>query len=552
MATRLSTIDRPETDDGTYERERDLLEIDDLIIVCRSRLHGVSDNILSAATKNDTSSMYERLRKEAEDDTLRAERLAWMRDNVEFLQRTIEKAARESAEFSREINEAAAWLGSKPAENLRAWFFGPDCLEMYRSMWFQHDWQDMKARGKKLLDDRTRVLETATAAGIGPKDVPALAIVNDANAFSNLDTEAEKRTLLLTVEAHIIAAERKSTAHLRRMETLLTPYATGTRRCLHPAKLGAWLKKIALDPETYTAEVLRGYAKEWQSLRAERDAAHLEYESLGKPDGCAPPDVLTFLEMPVATRKATLEELRNRLNAARATNDAHDAFATELRDIRRSVDLNDLDAADLRLAKLRSTHPTHSDVVSIRDHIAVLRKERDATDDENRTDTSKTIEAFESLRALQERLPTAVASHYAYVIRGTTDQATTFFHSMKIHADRVRSGKLSKHEAHVIADVAGDADDATIVEHSPAAIDDDTRDESLLVSADTHPASTIALLRERGAKNPNRSPGVVFDLTPDQHLQLVALNMITLAHMRHLERMGTRYNRESAAEALAA
>ena len=563
MAAKPSSSGETLVDDADVgaEKERELGTIDGIMDRCRERLSGVSGGLMSSATKSSLNRMWRELRSEAERDDLRAERLAWAKGAMAFLEENIDKATEERRAFEADLALAVEkkWMRADSAAEWMQKFEDPDLLEMRRSAWIKNEWAGYKARWQKLAHDRTRVTAKAAAAGLTAKDVPELATLKSDDAFLAKKYPA-RRSLVDAVDAAIAAVPRKKMALLRATETMLAGLTAMPDRCLHPSKVGQWLKRMmdSGEPETFRATVLEPFVANWKNARAGYDGVAAEYEAQGKPDGCMPMALNAFLQLPYEARMAALAEARNRLAAAKALESSEDGeLARELREIRRSVDLKDLDAADVRLAGLRLEHPNHPDVRSISDHVAALRAGRDKDVDPEQTVQQRTDEALASLRDTQEKLPSSVAALYKELIEsGDAEKAALVFSSMKVHADRVRSGQLSKEEAAVAARDAEEAEEATIVERAPEsgnAADDADDDASLLVSAGTPPATTIALLKERGARDPKRFPGLVFGLPADQHLQLVEHNERTLADLRHLSSVGKRYGAsESHDEALAA
>lgn len=562
MAAKHSTGEaRRDVIDGEGEKMRDLKTIDGLIDDCRDRLSGVSSELMSLATRESMQKMYRELRDEAERDDLRAERLQWAQGAMAFLNDTVDKAATERSAFKTDLAEAVEkkWIRKESQDEWMQKFEDPGLLEMYRSAWIRNEWSGYKTRWEKLAKDRKDVLAKVEAAGLTAKEIPEVDILKSDAAFLSKDRSYHtRRRLVDTVNAAIAASKQGKTSLLRTTEASLLTISSGPDRCLHASKVGQWLKRMmnSADPQTFSKDVLTPFFRNWKQARASYNKIVGDYETQGKPDGCMPIPLDAFLQLPYDARITTIAEARNRLTAAEKINTAEQReLAGELRDIRRSVDLQDLDAADLRLAGLRLQHPEHPDVASITNHIAVLRAEREKNEEPARTESQRTEAAMTSLHDTQEKLPTSVAQLYKRIIHdGDPEQAALVFASMKVHADRVRSGQISKDEAAEAALNAQEAEEATIVERVPApgnTLDD--ADSSLLVSAGTPPATTIAMLKERGARDPRRFPGLVFDLPADQHLQLVTLNERTLADLRHLSAVGKPYTASgSQKEALAA
>lgn len=524
VATRSPTLERHDVDTATIERERDLKEIDMLMAEYKSRLEAVSEEIISHATKKQTLSMYEELRKEAEHDDLRAQRVAYMKENEGFLNDMIAKAAYQSAQFGGEIENAKQWLGSGPAEELRSWFYSPNSLEMYRSMWFQNEWQTMKAHGKKLLHDRDTALSACKAAGLTHKDVPMLATVENVERFANLPTELEKRGALAALEAAVVSAGNGKLDSMRKMETLLTPYTKGKNYCLHPGKLGLWLKKIALDPAAYTEPVIRGYVADWQALRDGRDTLQRDYRTAGRPDGCAPLEVNAFLELPVASRRVVLTEGRNRLDAAvRIRKEETNAFEQEKTAVRQSVDLEDFDVAERALAALRKDHPYDADLASITAHIAILR-ERKQKEEATEEEQGNAVLAEDELETMLAGVPSVLQQHYRYMFTdGSDDERRTFMTAMLRRKQRRANGETND-EMEMSANHAADEADETDVVTVRTTADHDNAE--LIMTQGTPPAHTLALLKAHGDARPDRSPAlVVAGLSDEQNAQMVSANV---------------------------
>lgn len=550
MASTPSTAERKidRAADASEQKERDLDAIDDLIHECRGRLSTVSGSVFSYATKSSIESMWKDLRREAEIDDLRAERLQWAQGALAFLNDNIEKAQEERAKFESELTMAVEkkWI---PASDVAPWmstFDDPGLLEMYRSAWLKNEWRNTYLAGwKKLGEKRDEVLSLAEQKGLTEKELPTLGTVKRHELFLARKFP-ERRSMVDALRADIVAYSNGTTARLKEVGPLVERAASGPGRCLHPAKVGAWMEKIASDPKKYTKEAVTGYVADWAKARAEYDALAERFEKEGRPDGCVPMALNAFLALPYEARLATLAETRNRFAAAkRLDGGTDDGFDQELREIRRSVDLKDLDAADVRLAGLRMERPNDPDVRSIGEHIAMLRAERDKNDVPDRSESERTEDALESLRGLRGKLPASVAAHYAYLIeRGDADQAALFFQSMKARTDRVASGRTSRLDDHFAAQEAQDADEATEAGlASSSRTSEDIDDAQVLAGADTPPATTMQLLKQHGGKDAKRFPALVLDISYDQQRQLVELNERTLADMRHLDSVGKRYQK---------
>lgn len=529
---------RADADAREAAREADLAAIDALIARCQSRMQSASHGILSAATQSATLSMYEELRREAEtNDAVRAVRVKWMEENVDRLGETIAKASEERSRFVAELSQAVEkkWI---PRGDVHAWmatFDDPNLLEMYRSQWLKDTWEKTYVAGWKEVEKRRDdALRRAAEAGLTEKDIPELGDLKNHDRFLALKYPA-RRSLADAVDALVTSHHNDTVSFLRSMQPLIARESVGPDRCLHPAKVGQWLKKIAQDPARYTKDAMVEYIRGWRAARMAYDDLAGRYEREGKPDGCAPVSLNAFLEAPFEARTVLVTETRNRLDAAKRLREGEAAlFEKDKKAVRQSIDLKDLDAARSRLEELRAEHPDDADIRSIGAHLAVLLAERTEQEDVQE-ESARTEEALTALRAVPDGVPTAVAGHYEYLLdSGDADQAAAFFLSMKVHADRVRSGRTSREEAYEAVQEAEEAEEATIIRSD--------EDEALLVTAETPPSATIALLKEHNARGAVRSPGLVVEGMPvDQQLQLVAMNERMLAHMRHLDSVGRPY-----------
>jgi hypothetical protein len=593
MATTVDTIAREDVAaDSGRERERDLNAIDELIGRCKDRLSGVSDKLLSSATKSGLVDMYRGLRADAENDELRTERLQWMRDNVSNLQETIVKAASQRERFEADLTSAVSqkWLSADSAARWMRRFEDPSLLEMYRSAWLKNEWEGFKHRWKGLAADRKRVLDRAAAQGIAAKDVPELAILAKDDTFlSDRLSYHERRSMVDAAAAAVEAAGTGMTVELRKTEAMLLPASKGPDRYLHPGKVGQWMQRAVKsgDPVAFRESVIKPFMKNWRAARGRYDGLAKRYQADGKPDGCAPMGLNAFLEGSFDARTAVLEEWENRLDAsARMRTVDSDAFEKDKMEIRRSVDLKDFDVAQAKLDAAFAKKPNDKDLKSIAAHLAAVRAETEEAKTEETTEHDRTAQALEGLRAMQKGVPSALSKHYAQLIEnGDAEAAAAFFTAMKVRADRRTSGETTDKEEYLATLKAEEADEAAVVdatteeeivdaetpaeeetpvdagtpdaEASPtpaarAAPEDD--DVELIVTKDTPPSQTLALLRSHGAARAHRSPALVVEGMPfEQQLQMVELNARFLAHMRHLDSVGQPYTaKEAGAEALAA
>jgi hypothetical protein len=582
-----TNVDAGEREERTLpgaERERDLRAIDALVDRCKDRLSGVSDKLLSSATKSALVDDYRSLREEAENDELRTERLQWMRDNVSLLQETIVKAASQRERFEADLEEAVAkkWTNAAGAERWMRRFEDPSLLEMYRSAWLRDEWPGFKERWKAVATDRARGLESAAAQGLAAKDVPELAVLaKDDRFLSDALSYHERRSLVDAADAAITAAGTGKTVELRKTEQVIAPASKGADRYLHPGKVGQWLQRAAKsgDPAAFRENVIKPFMKNWRAARTRYDALAKRYAADGRPDGCAPMGLNAFLEGSYDARLAALEEWENRLDAAaRADTAETEGFEREKLEIRRSIDLHDLDVAETKLTGLRAAHPDDKDLVSIAAHVAALRAEVAEKDAEETDARGRTTIALDELRAMKKGVPSALSKMYEHLLKeGDADAAATFFLAMKVRADRRKAGETTDREEYLATLKAGEAVDAALVDagpvepddadaapaagNLPSPVDDPRReppaprddapdDAELIVTKDTPPSETLSLLRSHGGARTHRSPALVVEGMPfEQQLQLVELNARALAHMRHLDSVGEPYE---TAEALAA
>jgi hypothetical protein len=594
MATQVETRRHAETTDGSgVERERELNAIDDLIGRCKDRLSGVSDKLLSSATKSGLVDMYRGIRADAENDELRTERLQWMRDNVSNLQETIVKAASQRERFEADLTSAVSqkWLSVESADRWMRRFEDPDLLEMYRSAWLKNEWEGFKTRWKGLAADRKRVLDRAAAQGVKAKDVPELATLSKDDAFlSDRLSYHERRSMVDAAAAAVEAVGTGLTVELRKTEAILLPASKGSARYLHPGKVGQWMQRAVKsgDPVAFREGVIKPFMKNWRAARERYDGLAKRYHADGQPDGCAPMGLNAFLEGSFDARSAVLEEWENRLDAAARLRSADASeFDKDKMDIRRSVDLKDFDVAQRKLDEAFAEHPDDKDLQSIAAHLAAVRAEIAKEKEEETAVHDRTAQALEGLRAMQKGVPSALSKHYAQLLEnGDAEAAATFFMAMKVRADRRKSGETTDKEEYLATLKAEEAEEATVVEatteqevtvEAPAEDETPTVAESpdtdaereaspviqaapeqddveLIVTKDTPPSETLALLRSHGASRAHRSPALVVEGMPfEQQLQMVELNTRFLAHMRHLDSVGQPYTaKQTTAEALAA
>ena len=592
MATQLDTRRHNETTDGSgVERQRELNAIDDLIGRCKDRLSGVSDKLLSSATKSGLVDMYRGLRADAENDELRTERLQWMRDNVSLLQETIVKAASQRERFEADLTSAVAqkWLSAESADRWMHRFEDPTLLEMYRSAWLKNEWEGFKTRWKGLAADRKRVLDSAAAQGLSAKDVPEIATLTKDDAFlSDRLSYHERRSLVDAAAAAVEAVGAGMTMELRKTEAMLLPASKGPARYLHPGKVGQWMQRAVKsgNPVAFREGVIKPFMKNWRAARERYDGLAKRYLADGQPDGCAPMGLNAFLEGSFDARTAALEEWENRLDAAAKLRSADaDAFEKAKMNIRRSVDLKDFDVAQKKLDAALAEHPNDKDLQSIAAHLAAVRAESKREQAEETAVHDRTAQALEGLRAMQKGVPSALSKHYAQLIEnGDAEAAATFFLAMKVRADRRKTGETTDREEYLATLKAEHVEEAAVVgatteEDTEAPTEDEMpttaespdanaeketaptvhiapeeNDVELIVTKDTPPSQTLALLRSYGAARAHRSPALVVEGMPfEQQLQMVEMNAKFLAHMRHLDSVGQPYTaKESTAEALAA
>lgn len=553
MATKpSSTAERADDVEKTLERERDLSAIDELIWQCKDRMSGVSDAVLSSATKSATLDMYRTvIRAEAERDELRAERLRWMKENVVRLGETIAKATADRARFESDLSRAvdAKWMSKESAGRWMRRFEDPSQLEMYRSAWLKNEWEGYKQRWETLARDRQKTRERCKARGLTAKDIPELAALESDEAFlSDKLSYHTRRSMVDTVNAAIDAAGGGKLLELRKAEALLLPATKGADRYLHPGKVGQWLQRATKsgDVAAFRDTVMKPFMANWKKARVRYDALAERYERDGRPDGCAPMSLNAFLESSYDDRLVALDEWQNRLDAAeRMTLGANDALERAKLSIRRALDLKDVDVAAAKLDALRAEHPDDADVRSMAAYVETLRAEEAEKDDVDQN--ARTEEALRELRAMPDGVPSVLATHYKDLIeRGDADQAAAFFLSMRARTDRRKAGKTDDADERMAAETADDIEEATVVTERT---DGDADDTELVVTKDTPPSETFALIKAHAAARVNRAPALVIEGLPyEQQLQMVELNARALSHMRHLDSVGEGYKGAEKAE----
>ena len=545
MSAKLSTAERLHSHEDDLDDKAELREIDALIRQCQHRMADVSEGILSSATKRATLTMYRDLRREAESKDVRSERLQWMEENVVRLQENIVKAAHEREMFEADLSQAVEkkWINKADVAKWIATFEDPNQLEMYRSQWLKEKWKKKFVAGwQSLAADREKVLARAAEAGVTPKDLPELGILlSDEQFLAEGRKFPARRSLVDTVDALITSAAENKHGYVRQMEATLAPASKGPDRCLHPAKVGEWLKKVAANPDRYTQEVMAGYLTGWRAARERYDHLAGRYLTEGKPDGCSPITVNAFLELPFEARKTVLAEWDNRLTAAKRMTDAEaGAFEKEKAAIRRSVDLKDLDAAQARLDIARAEHPDDTDITTIGAHIAVLREEQKDESD-TREESQRTKDALRELDEVCAGLPNAIKAHYVHVIKeGNTEEAAALFDAILARANRAKSGRTSQHDEYLASLAAENAEDVAMVpERSSVKDDEEEVDETeLLVTERTPPTDTLAMLKAHRATS-NRSAALVVEgMDIGQHMQLVPLNERVMKNMRQIDSTG--------------
>jgi|GEM_PF-4094611 len=553
MGRTLTTAERRETDhDVPAEETPEVLRIEELITQCNRQMDSVTD-VLSAATRTQTRSMYQEFLREAvHSPGLRTKRLTWMEEAAASMQHLLVRAPEERRQFLAELTDAVEkkWIPSSDIETWKNTFDDPGQLEMYRSQWLKETWKKKYVAGwEELADERTKALKRAKDAGMNERDLPELAAVKNDDAFLAKKFPG-RRSAVKALDAAITAAENGTLRELRTIEPLLSREATGPARCLHQAKVGLWLKKVAANSGTYTKEVLTGYIREWRAARARYDDLAMRYEEDGRPDGCAPMSLNAFLESSYDDRMVALNEWQNRLDAAdRMKLGADDVLERKKLTIRRALDLKDVDIAAKKLEDLRAEHPDDADVRSMTAYVATLRAE--ALEKGDADQDARTEEALRELQAMPDGVPSVLTKHYKDLIeRGDADQAAAFFLSMRARTDRRKAGKTDDADELMAAEVADEAEEATVVTERT---DDKTDDTELVVTKDTPPSETFALIKAHAVARMNRAPALIIEGLPyAQQLQMVELNGRALSHMRHLDSVGKPYQEKAAAQADAA
>ncbi len=548
MAHKPSTIESARDIDDRPEASQEVRHIEELIAQCNRQMDSIGGS-LSEATRSQTKAMYQEFLREARSSPdVRAERLAWMQQAADSMERLLVRAPTERARFESDLAKAVEkhWISAADVPKWMAEFDNPELLEMYRSQWLKETWEKKYKEGwKKLAQDRQRVIDKAKAAGVTAKQLPELDIVERHDLFLAKERNFHARqSLVKAVDAKIDAVAGNTLGALRRHETFLHAASAGKNRCLHPAKVGAWLQKIQSDPTRYTPDVMQGYADDWRAARMRYDDLSKRSVDEGRPDGCAPLNLNAFLELSYETRLATLNEWHNRLDAAKRLRDLDrtDALEDAKLAIRRSIDLKDYDAAERDLAELRTDHPYDADARSIAAHLETLRSREERTDETS--EEERTTQAIESLQTVRQGVPAAVAAHYEHLLEsGDPDKAATFFRAMKLRGERRLQGETTDEDERDISETAELVDRTVVLDGND---DDDTT--HVLVTEGTSPAVTMLLLSQQQNR---RSPALVIEgVSFEQQQQLVRINERVLANMRHLESVGKR--RADDTEAVAA
>lgn len=519
--------------DADTERALELRQIDMLIQRCQNRMEGVSDGILSSATRSATLEMYDKLRDEAQESAAkRSERLQWMQENVQRLQETIVKAAHERELFKSDLAQAVErqWINEADVPKWMKEFDNPNLLEMYRSQWLKDTWEKKYKAGWRTLEaDRRNVLNKAMRAGVTSAHLPELAIVEQIELFLAKDRNFYERvSRVKALDAAIDAVASGNLRTLRTCETVLSAASTGKDRCVHPAKVGAWLQKIQADPLRYTPDVIRRYITEWRAARMHYDQLAQRYADDGRPDGCMPMSLHAFLEQPYHARLATLTEWQNRLESAKRQHAAaEDTLEREKTTIRRSIDLKDYTAAEQRLHALRQHHPHDRDVLSIDADLRTRRTHEEA-EEQKTTDSDRTARALDGLAAVRQGVPSVLASHYAHIFeQGDPELAAVFFRAMKLRGERRARGATTDDDERIANDTTALIDKTVVLEEE----DDDA--SQVLLTEGTPPSVTMELLLQ---EHPHRTSALVIEgISFEQQLQLVHINERALAHMRHLQ-----------------
>lgn len=540
MSPERSRAAPPETvEPERAEEAAEMRDIDHLIAQCTKDLGSITMYV-SATTVSQTESMYDDIRREAlKNPSLRAERVQWMKENAKSMESLTVRAPSEYRRFHEELAHAlAAKLIDKNAhrEYLAA-FENPSWPEMERHHWFEETWTKRYETWKKLEDKRRSAEKAALAAGLTEWELPRLATLRNDEKFLALDDDA-RLSLINETEAAIPAAANGMLGRMKRLGAELGALSSGPGRILHPSMVGSWLKTFMSDPKAWSASAIANASEQWRAERGRFDALAHRYAQEGMPDGCAPMDLDAFLRLPPSglERALVLAEWENRLNAAKRLGDAGDAaFEREKKAIRASIDLHDLDAAEARLDRLGRTDD--EDIRTITAHLALLRAKEEARADE-RDETERTAEAFHEIRAVEEGVDPRLRPYIAAICRGDAGTAAMFLHALHVREERLKGGATTHREEarhdRLASDVAAESREATFVET-------DDNDE-LLVAGGTPPEEAFALLREHAARGSSRAPALVFADVPYDRLPSGHVNRRLLANLRHLEKVGMRYD----------
>ncbi len=536
-----------QTNVETGEREHALSQIDKLINKCKGRLESVSPGILSDATKSATIEMYEKLRIEAEDGSLRSERLQWMEQNVDLLNKLIAKAAHEREFFEAELEKAVKdkLMSSEAYAKLMNAFEDPSLLEMKRSDWYKKEWPAMRKRLETLKRDRSAVLARAKRAKLSGKELPELHDLENIDQFLALPY-AERRRKTDTASAAIDACSNKKTQLLRSTEAMLLAEASGEKPCMHRSKVGRWLQRMiqSENPEQFHDEILLPFIANWRKTRDRYDTLESQWNSLEKPVAVAFPREKEFLSKSYDDRLNTLSDLTSRLNAAeRRKKGEETALDRHKGNIRNSIDLDDLTTAERQLDILREKHEDDPDVPTLLKIIASKRAgEREKKVELN--DQEQIEASMESLNLLPYKVPAHVAKYYRYILEQDPEAAALFFGGMQARLRRRRAGQTSDAWEQKIDETSEEIEETTVVENATETDHDDEQHDALIITQDTEPQEMLRRLREQARLQ--RSDGLptslIFEgLSFGEQEQLEQPNRESFGHLRELEKRNVRF-----------
>lgn len=532
MALKLSpTTPSLDRDTGALETAEYLGVIEDLVSAGKDRLALVSGVLVSQATKDATISMYEDLLKQAKNKKSLAETHAqYMTENIDRLQEMIAQAAYQYEQFDAALSTGTGtWISEAEAHALRLWFTDPSLLEMYRSMWWKTEWQEMKREGMQLAAEAETLATAFKRSGLSVSQVPQMSTIQNPQLFLAADrTPAMRLSLVRQADAAITAVQTGRMALLKKSDAFLHTLTDGETRCMHQKEIGTLLQRMmqSANPEQFYQQTIVPLALQCKQTRARYDGYVREYVRYGQPDTCAPMPLDAFLQLPPGAPEILTQEWYSRLEAAtRGHESEQKELDTLISLIRRSVNLKDLDTAEARLNEALRTHGEHPELQSIRAHVDVLRLMQQQ--EPPREEEMKTADAHRNLHAIRRSVPSAFEHYYAYFIEECDAvEAEEIIDAMNTRVTRKQQGTTTHHDEFHTTQLAETIDQTTAY---------NTRSE-ILVGQDTPPSHVVSLVRE-AKKRSQQAPALVFaGLSFEQYVQLIPMNQQLIADKHRLER----------------